>query len=284
MVSFEPYYAGRRVAFLTQHGKERVVAPVISAALDCRVEHVTGYDTDQLGTFTREIPRAGTQLDAARRKARIGMDLAGTPFGLASEGSFGPDPMAGFFPWNVEILVFLDDERNLEVVGVAQGGATSAHLLTTDQAQAEDFARRVGFPEQYLVVRPQTQDDPRIRKGIRSWQDFTDAFASARRDSSDGNVFVETDNRAHANPTRMDNIRRAAENLAERLQSLCPACGSPGYWLVERISGLACGCCGSPTRETSAEVYGCMKCEQRDMRAYPDSRHADPARCDYCNP
>ena len=47
-------YAGRRVALLTQHGKERGIAPVLEPALGCRIERVTGYDTDLLGTSTRE--------------------------------------------------------------------------------------------------------------------------------------------------------------------------------------------------------------------------------------
>jgi hypothetical protein len=91
-------YSGRRVALLTQHGKERVIAPVLDAARDCRVEWVNGFDTDLLRTFTGDIPRTGSQLEAARRKARIGMELSGLPLGRASGGAFGPDPMAGLFP------------------------------------------------------------------------------------------------------------------------------------------------------------------------------------------
>jgi len=53
--------------------KERVIAPVLEPALGCQIELVDGFDTDQLGTFTRDIPRDGTQLEAARKKARIGM-------------------------------------------------------------------------------------------------------------------------------------------------------------------------------------------------------------------
>ena len=106
-------YRGRQVALLTQHGKEHVIAPVLDLALGCRVERVADYDTDLLGTFARDIPRAGTQLEAARRKARIGMELAGLPLGLASEGAFGPDPFTGMFPWNVEFLIWIDDERGL---------------------------------------------------------------------------------------------------------------------------------------------------------------------------
>ena len=107
-------YAGRRIALLTQHGKEGAIASALDPALGCRVERVDGYDTDQLGTFTRDIPRAGIQIEAARKKVRIGMELSGLPLGLASEGSFGPDPMVGMFPWNVEFLVFIDGGFNSE--------------------------------------------------------------------------------------------------------------------------------------------------------------------------
>ncbi len=46
------HYAGQRLAFLTQHGKEAVIAPALEPALGCKVEHISDFDTDQLGTFT----------------------------------------------------------------------------------------------------------------------------------------------------------------------------------------------------------------------------------------
>ena len=277
-------YVGQRIALLTQHGKERVIAPVLEPALGCRVERVAGYDTDLLGTFTRDIPRAGTELEAARKKARIGMKLAGLPLGLASEGSFGPDPFAGMFSWNVELLVWIDNERELEVVGVAQGKANFSHLLTANWAAAESFARQSGFPKHHLVVRPDGEDDPRIRKGIAAWVELEAAFVWARDQSVSGLVFLETDVRADANPMRMENIRLAAEDLAKKLCSLCPACGTPGFWIVERVAGLACADCGASTRETRAEVDGCLKCAHRLLRERTDRAYADPGRCDYCNP
>ncbi len=277
-------YAGQRVSLLTQHGKERAIAPVLAAALGCRVECVAGYDTDLLGTFTREIPRAGTQLDAARKKARIGMEISGLPLGLASEGSFGPDPFAGMFPWNVEFLIWIDSERGLEVVGVAQGTANFSHLLTADWAAAEAFARQSGFPEHHLVVRPEDAEDPRIHKGITAWTELEAAFAWALAESANGRVFVETDVRAHANPRRMENIRLAAEDLAQKLCSLCPACGTPGYWIIDRVTGLPCADCDAPTRESRADLYGCLGCERRETRERTDQQYADPGRCDYCNP
>lgn len=90
------------------------------------------------------------------------MELSGLPLGQASEGSFGPDPIAGLFPWNVEVLLFIDDERGIEVVGMAQQATRFAHLLTDDWEAAAQFSRPAGFPEHHLVLRPQGEDDPRI--------------------------------------------------------------------------------------------------------------------------
>ncbi len=69
-------YAGRSLALLTLHGKERVIARVLEPGLGCSIELVTSFATYQLGTFTRVIPRSGTQREAARRKARKGMELS----------------------------------------------------------------------------------------------------------------------------------------------------------------------------------------------------------------
>ena len=138
-------YQGREVAFLTQHGKEQVVAPILESQLGCIVEHVTGFDTDQLGTFTRNVPRPGTQLEAARLKARKGIALSGLSVGVASEGSFGPDPFSGMLSWNAEMLVWIDDQLGLEVVGIAQGAARSGHLQTSDWDAVEAFAVSEGF-------------------------------------------------------------------------------------------------------------------------------------------
>ena len=277
-------YPGRQVALLTQHGKERVIAAALEPTLGCWVERVAGYDTDLLGTFTRDIPRAGTQLEAARKKARLGMELAGLPLGIASEGAFGPDPMMGILPWNVELLIWIDDGLGIEVVGIAQGKTNFAHVLAVSWEEAEAFAGRAGFPEHHLVVRPTDENDPRIRKGLADWADLQAAFAWALDQSESRRAFIETDVRAHANPTRMENIRLAAEDLVKKLNSRCPACGLPGFGIVERLDGLPCEDCGAPTRETRAEVHGCLKCAHRVTQERTDMTSASAGRCDHCNP
>ena len=277
-------YAGQKIALLTQHGKERVIAPTLEPHLGCEVTLVTGYDTDQLGTFTRDTARPGTQREAAQRKARIGMELSGLPIGLASEGSFGPDPMTGMFQWNIELLVLIDDRFDSEIFAVAQGPAQSGHLLTDDWSALETFAREEDFPKHQMVIRPDNQHDPRIRKGIADWQQLRQCFDDCRAQSANGQVFIETDLRAFANPTRMQRIQEAAANLLDRLQSPCPACQRPGYWVVEREAGLPCGICGTPTGIYRAEVRECPCCHHRERSPRLDLTVADPAYCPRCNP
>jgi hypothetical protein len=276
-------YSGTIVSFLTRHGKEKVVSPVLEAKLGCRIHHTDAYDTDFLGTFSRDLKRVGSQIEAARSKARIGMQLTGLKHGIASEGAFGPDPFAGLFQWNVEMLVLIDEENGLELTGIAQRPAKFDHHSCRSWAEAEAFAVRAGFPDHHLVVRPGHQDDGRIAKGISDWDAFESCFDKALRDSGNGIVFIENDLRAHANPERMETIRLAADDLCRKMLSLCPACGTPGFWLAERVKGLPCADCGLPTRRAKAEIWKCPGCSHHEQRKLnPDS--ADPQHCDRCNP
>lgn len=275
---------GRRVALLTQHGKEALLGPPLQALLGCSVERVDGFDTDTLGTFTRDVERAGTQLEAARRKARIGMALAGLPLGLASEGAFGPDPFTGFLHWDIELVIWIDDERGLEVVGMAQGPARSAHATVRDWAELEAFAARAGFPGHQLVIRPEHADHPHVVKGLADRDALRRAFDEARVRAANGLVFVENDLRAHTNPTRQALIRQAGLDLARRLASDCPACGQPGFWIGAQVPGLPCARCGLPTREPLRQRWSCAGCGHAEERPRPGPAQADPSRCDHCNP
>jgi hypothetical protein len=277
-------YSGQKIALLTQHVKEQVIAPVLEPALACTIEHLTGFDTDQLGTFTRGTPRLGTQLDAARRKARKGMELSGLDLGVASEGSFGLDPFAGLFAWNIELLVLIDDRLGIEVVGIAQGIGRSSHLQTDDWQAVESFASSEGFPQHHLVMRPEGQNDARIHKGIADWTRLRACFDECLAQSSNRQVFVETDLRAFANPTRMQQIERAAQDLLQRIQSRCPVCQAPGYWVTERQPGLPCSDCGLPTAIYCNEVRQCVGCRHQSVQARTDVTAADPRHCPSCNP
>ncbi len=277
-------YEGQGVALLTRHGKEALLREPLETALGCHLVHTDAHDTDELGTFTGEVARPGSQREAARAKARIGMTLTGARVGLASEGAFGPDPFAGVVPWNTELLLWIDDERGIEVAGLADGPAQNAHGVVTTAEQLHEFAHEARFPQHHLVLRPDHERHPEIHKGINDPRELASLFEAVRNRAATGGVFVQNDLRAFCNPTRQAIIRKAALDLAQKLLSPCPACATPGYARVRHIPGLPCRVCGARTRLPVAEVWACLSCtheERRDVRA---GQQADPGRCGFCNP
>ena len=277
-----PYF-NARAALLTQHGKERVVGPALREALAMELVVVRDFDTDTLGTFTRETPRFGTQIEAARRKAQIACERSGSTLGLGSEGSFGPGPF-GFGSWNLEVLVLVDTERCIEVVGSAGEPGLHHHETVTTAAQLAEAVRRAGFPEHGVVLRPDGADHPRTWKGLRTPDALAAAFRAAKQESAHGRVFVENDLRAHQHPTRMAVIRRAAAELVERLVCPCPACAAPGFGRQSVVAGLPCAECGTPTEQPIADGFGCVACDHREVRPRTGPGAADPGSCSQCNP
>lgn len=275
-------YHGATFALLTQHGKGQVIGPAFDAALAARVQLVRGFDTDLLGTFTREIPRDGSQLDAARTKARIGMELSGLALGLASEGSFDPGPF-GLMPCDLELVILVDAARGIEIVGRAQSATQHARVQVATHDELADAARSAGFPEHGLVLRAESDGSARIHKGLVSWNALRTAFDELLSASPRAAVFVENDLRAHLHPTRMATIAAATADLLLRMRSVCPACDSPGYGSISPVRGLPCRDCGCATQEVRAEQYGCVACGQRELRVLT-VQDADPSHCDACNP
>ena len=114
----ESLFRDRLAILATMHRKEQVIAPVLQEALGLRVEALPGFDTDRFGTFTGEIARAGTQLEAARRKAEAAFRaMPDAPLALASEGSFGPHPSLAFVPCGIELVLLIERRSGLEIAG-----------------------------------------------------------------------------------------------------------------------------------------------------------------------
>ena len=277
-------YASQTVAFLTQHGKEQLIGPMLSDALGCQVVRAEGFDTDRLGTFSGEVPRPDSQIQTARRKARIGMDLLGTPLGLASEGAFVPDPFGGLLPWNIEVLVWIDDQRQFEVTGIAQGPARSLHGSVSQTEELLQWALEAGFPEHHVMLRPEGVRQATVRKGLHQTEALLSAFAACQAESPQGRVWAENDLRAFCNPTRQAMIVRAAQDLIQKLKSACPSCQLPGYWVKEKVAGLPCRSCGLPTRLPRTLIWRCEGCGHQASEPAGSAPHADPSRCDHCNP
>lgn len=281
-------FGGQLAVLATMHGKEQAIAPVLQDSLGLRIVLPNGLDTDRFGTFTREIPRTGTQVEAARSKALAGLEIVqGASIAIASEGSFVSHPQLPLVPLAREIVLLVDRNTGLELVGTDESVVTSyAHVLARDRSAALGFAGRAGFPAHGVVVMAARDDAPAPQELLV--KDIADEAALLvavdRAIALTGAAFVEADMRAHRNPTRMAAIARAAENLVERFASRCPACGMPGFGVVELLRGLPCRDCGSETLRTSGSRLCCGGCGHEVVRLLEPGTFAEPYACSQCNP
>jgi hypothetical protein len=274
-------FAGRTAAFATMHGKEAAFGPIFAARLGLMLEVPPGIDTDSLGTFTGEVPRAGSLEEAARAKALLGMAATGLDLGLASEGAYGPHPQIPFLAIGTETAILLDATRGTEVLETVTDEAPSyARFETGEGRDPHPFLKRVGFPDQGLILSWGPAGPDRMIKGIRDPDVLRAALGSA-----EAGAVLETDMRAHMNPRRMETLRRLATRLADRLARACPRCDTPGFGRTGVDRGLPCVCCGTATALVAAELWSCPACDHQERRHRSDGlTMADQGTCPVCNP
>ncbi|NKI71716.1 hypothetical protein GN109_20035 [Collimonas pratensis] len=217
---------GLPVLIATMHGKEAVLAPPL-AELGFQVLLPLDYDTDMLGTFSGDVRRPGTAVEAALEKARRACKATGIPRAISSEGSYRP--CQTLFPGarNVELLAFVDMESGQEFVEYMTDLPTR---FVKDRVPADFSSPEVqallsamGWPEVRALVVP---EDPGqgvvapewVFKGLADVPSLMEAMRACAAQSSDGRVHLESDLRAHMNPTRMASVARVGERLVQRLR------------------------------------------------------------------
>jgi hypothetical protein len=283
-------FEGRVIAVATKHEKERVIAPLLEQELGVTCVVPSNFDSDVFGTFTGEVPRADSPLETLRKKARLGMQKAGTDLVIASEGSFGPHPSLFFVPAADEMLIFIDRKNDIEIV--AREVSTETNFSSAEVSTEEEllkFAEQSLFPSHGLILSSPIEtityptEKPFFYKGITSHEELLDKFKTIRKETQ--TVLVQTDMRALYNPTRMKTIVRACHKLIANIVSQCPSCLTPGFNVTEVLDGLPCSLCGRPTKSTLAHQYVCRRCGHKELRYYPNLKlEEDPTFCDYCNP
>jgi len=279
------------VLLASPHGKERAMARPFRLGLGLELVVADQIDTDDFGTFTGERPRPADAATTCRLKAEAALDATGASLGLASEGSFGPHPAIPFLPLAIEWMTFVDRRRNLVISERLEGPPTNfSHSVIAAGADPSSWLERIGFPADAVMVRPH-RGDPHpsapgpIVRGLHCPQALEQAIRGAAALSADGLALVETDMRAHRNPTRMASIRRLAFALVRRIRTPCPCGGSPGWGLLSREPGLPCGWCGLPTALQRAETHGCAHCDHRAEVPRRDGLlRADHQHCVHLNP
>ncbi len=273
-------YSGARVAFATMHGKEQLARESFRDILGAEVFAVPDLDTDQFGAFSGEIARILSPRAAAIAKARLGMQLAGTPYGLASEGSFNAG--LGFVVEHHEVLIFIDETLGLEVVegNVAASGLPPGRTIaSTDDGLR--YAKSVGFPEQGVLLRSGKSGE-HVRKDVRRMDALAEVLDELLS-TEGGPVTIAPDYRSHRCPSRAQVIAELATTMARRLATPCPVCQTPGFGRVDVERGLGCADCGQPTGVIAADIDGCGACSHT-VRIPRMEQRASPQWCDFCNP
>ena len=277
-------FKGRKIIIATKHKKEQVIAPILENSLGLLAFVDEKFDTDQLGTFSGEIERTEGPIETLRKKCLLAMEQNKCDLGIASEGSFGAHPSYFFLNADDEFLIFIDKKNDLEII--VRELSTDTNIAGSEISNLNhliDFAKQAQFPSHGLIIRKSQTDYSEVKKGISSWEELKKVFNHFLIDRS--SVYLETDMRAHFNPTRMKVIEIATKKMIDKIQSICPQCSTPGFGVTDVKPGLPCMQCKFPTKSTLALIYECGKCSYLKEAKFPHQKTTeDSMYCDRCNP
>lgn len=281
-------YAKKCIILTTKHAKSIAIGPPFFEKLKASIlEHVA--DTDLFGTFSGEIKRSGSALECAQKKCELSFNHVGSSveYALASEGSFGPHPSFPFMPCNQEILYFIDrrNDFHLHMSHLSQQTNYRKELIRSIK-DLLNFAKTADFPSHGLILHARgKENEPLTFKDINSFLELEKIFYECIKYGTNKEVRVETDMRAHYNPSRMAVIKILAEKMASRLATNCPNCDTPGWGKTHHESGLPCTLCNSKTKITLHEIFGCTKCSYIEKKEPCHGlKYAAPETCEFCNP
>ncbi len=283
-MSQHKFFEGRSIVIATKHKKQHAIAPLLEKELGVICIVPEKLDTDVLGTFCGEIERTLSPIDAAKQKCMLAMELTGTDLAVASEGSFGAHPLLYFLPADDELLVLIDKKNGLEIT--VREVSTKTNYNAKEVSSEEDllaFAQSALFPGHGLILKDKKEGYTAIAKGIVDAKELLETFK--RFMATYGSVYVETDMRAHMNPSRMEVIEETTKKLIAKIKTTCPSCQTPGFGIKDATPGLPCENCKAPTKSTLYHVYACQKCNHTHEAYFPNGKQEeDPTYCDRCNP
>jgi hypothetical protein len=281
-------YIGQQIALATMHKKELYLNAACKKILGASLITFDGkLNTDLLGTFSGEIERKGNQKETVLQKCKLGLDLSGLPLGMANEGSFGPHPYIPFIASSFETLVFIDRIRCLEVFETMRFMRTNYRSTTCSSSDdLTDFLDWSLFPSHGLIIRPNVCKDKTILfKGVQDFTELKKSISICSQNSTDKMAHIETDMRAHMNPTRGFNIQKLGIRLFRRLTRLCPVCQAPGWGRTNTKKGRPCSICEYPSELPISYIWSCSICPHQEEEPFPDApNYADPGYCNMCNP
>lgn len=277
------YLEHRTCWMATQHGKGETLAPLFRE-LGIDLQTPAALNTDALGTFTGEIERKGSPREVARQKCTLALELYGGDMAVASEGSFGSHPEVAFIPQHHELLFIVDRRFEWEAeVSLSTSDTNYAAAEVQNTTELTEFLTRVKFPSHAVILSPSPTQLGEIIKGITRTQQVLQKAEEWLE--MYGSCYVQTDMRAHFNPTRMRHIERVGRALISKITRFCPSCSKPGFGAESWEAGLPCEACRFPTRSPLAKQLTCLSCGFEERLPYPyGKRFEDAAYCPLCNP
>jgi hypothetical protein len=279
-------FHGCHIIFATNHGKAEAAREPFYEILGSQVEEIP-IDSDSLGTFSGEIARPGSMLDALRGKIKLAQNHTEASLILASEGSFSSADGFGLLVHGIEMLMLTDTRTGVEIVEQHISYQTNYATATLRSiSELNNFLHRIHFGSHALVLYPEGIPlEGTIHKGITDILEAERAFHLCTELSPSQSVIAMSDMRAHLNPTRMQEIRACCELLAKRLNTPCPRCSSGGFGITATVPGLPCSECGAPTQRARGELHSCPFCgEQRELPRSDGKTFALASECEWCNP
>ncbi|MEN9332993.1 MAG: hypothetical protein RLY35_173 [Bacteroidota bacterium] len=285
MIDDATLFLGRKLLVASMHNKHQVIAPIFKREWSSDVVCSADLDTDQFGTFSGEVERKLDPMSSAIAKCRLGLRLSGLDLGVATEGSFGPHPSLPWMAAHEEWMVLVDEKNELVISKRKWSIDTNFnHAKISNEDELFQFAERAQFPSHALILRSKKDDGSQeILKGINEAQILRDSFHRMNIPFSE--LTVETDMRAHFNPTRMKVIEELTIGLMQKAVTPCPECKKNGFGEQRVEPGLPCGQCGLPTSSPLYKITTCISCGFESKELNPDGKPTeDPMYCSICNP
>lgn len=283
-----PYYK-KMFAFATMHEKEKAIYDILLKTFHAQLV-VPAINTDLLGTFCGRVARQDSPFETAKKKALMALEVSGLSLAFASEGSFVTGPF-GFGIVNHELMMLVDTQNDVVIHERLASYKTNYNRIEIEGADVASerfnkFLVRCQFGTHALMVYAAPNGTDSAIKGIMQHDTLIEAIESMLKKSGSNTVIVETDMRAHMNPTRMSNIKEVSKKLVMRLINLCAQCNTPGFGCTEYVTGLPCMVCDAPTDGIKHEVHSCSKCGYTQVSLPADNPRyfANPAECSICNP
>lgn len=279
------YFENKSFSVATKHKKEIVFSNVFSQ-LGLSFVPAPEIDTDILGTFTGEVERKYSPLETAVHKAKLlAAKLNNVDFIIANEGTFGPHPYIPFVASDSEVIVLYDTKNeNYFYIHDVSTETNFAEKEIVSFEQLHDFLEQVKFPSHALIVSAMSNNGVQhFEKAIQDKTVLKEAINRLFALSKNGLVKVQTDMRAHLNPTRMNFIKQCTLKFVDELKNTCPKCDYPQFKIKRTERGLPCYNCNTPTQSINKYIYECVNCKYIEEKRN-EKEFEDPIYCEICNP